>query len=348
MPSSYTPSLRLEQQFTGENVNTWGVLLNEVFARTDASIAGLKTIALTGNRTLTTANGTDDEARNAIIKTTGTGAFVVTVPSVSKMYAWWNACTGNVTVTTGSGTTVEVAPGETVLIMCDAANVKRLFSQSMGGARLTNVGAPAASTDAATKGYVDGLAFEAASGQLPGQVGSDGRFLTTNANTAGWAFPTVSSISDYETDQAIRTAIINANTNAVANSVTAMGVRVSPLEQGYEAIQSLTIANSGTLTVDLAGPNTAFRVTLNRNISNVAYINAPPVGTRKTWTLTVVGNATANTVTWTANTAAWPGGTVSHSGGTPTINTANGVHNTFTQWTEDGGTKVRSNKGAET
>ena len=49
MPSSYTPRLRLEQQFTGENVNTWGVLLNEVFTLTDNAIAGLKVVALTGN-----------------------------------------------------------------------------------------------------------------------------------------------------------------------------------------------------------------------------------------------------------------------------------------------------------
>lgn len=197
MPSSYTPNLRLEQQFTGENVNTWGVLLNEDFARLDSAIAGMRTIALTGDYSLTTANGTDDEARNAIIKTTGAGPFTVTVPSVPKLYIWWNACTEPVTVTTGGSETVSIPTGEAVLIMCDGAAVKRVISQSMDGKRLTNLGTPTIGTDAATKSYADSLAFEASEGQLPGQIGSDGQFLTTNANVAGWAFPTISAISDY-------------------------------------------------------------------------------------------------------------------------------------------------------
>src|SRR5689334_21329869 len=138
MPSSYTPSLRLEQQFTGENVNTWGVLLNEVFGRTDTAIAGFLTLPLVGNHTLTTANGTPDEARYAIIKTTGTGPYTVTIPSVSKTYDWWNACSSTLTVTTGSGTTVEITSGEVVRIICDATNVKRVLSTNMGGQRLTN------------------------------------------------------------------------------------------------------------------------------------------------------------------------------------------------------------------
>lgn len=353
MPSSYTNSLRLEQQFTGENINIWGVLLNAVIARLDSSIAGLRTIPLTTNYSLTTANGTDDEARNAIIKTTGTGAFVVTIPAVSKTYNWWNACTGTVTVTTGAGTSVDVSSGEACTIICDGSNIRRVFSRSFDGVRLTNLGSPSAASDACTKGYADSLAFAAASGQLPGQIGADGQFLRTVANVAGWAPITISAIADYATDQATRAGVINANVAAVASSVSntnanvvTLTARVVPLEKNQATVQTLTISN-GTLTVDLS-QGTVFNCTLNRNISNVAYINAPPAGTRQDWTLTFIGNTTANTITWT-NAVTWPNGVVRHSGFTaPVVNTALGIHTTINQWTEDGGLKVRSSKGAET
>lgn len=216
MPSSYTSSLRYEMQFTGENVNTWGQRLNDVIARVEASIAGMRTIALTGAYALTSANGIDDEARNAIIKTTGTGAFTVTIPSVSKTYVIWNACTGNLTVTTGSGTTVEVLPGEATYIMCDGANVKRLASRDMGGSRLTNVGAPTAPTDAATKKYVDDTAWAQSSGNLPGQSGAANGVLTTNGTTPAWT--SITTNPDYVSDQTTREA--KAKAFAIAAALT--------------------------------------------------------------------------------------------------------------------------------
>lgn len=399
MPSSYTPSLRLEQQFTGENINIWGVLLNGVIGRIDSSIAGLRIVPLTGNYSLTTANGTDDEARNGIIKTTGAGPFTVTIPAVSKTYYWFNACTGVVTVTTGGGSTVDVASGETCVILCDGSNVKRVFSRNMDGQRLTNLGSPTSPTDAATKKYVDDTAFALNAGQLPGQIGSAGLFLKTDGTVASWAAPTIGNAALFEsnavsfwtlraggsqvvglyggtdgglglinvssqwrfktyadgtgylvTDAGVTFNIVTSNT--ISTYTAPLTSNIANLAAGYETIQSVSIANvgsptSGVLTIDLS-LGTAFTVTLNKNISNVAYINAPPVGVRKTWTLTFIGNTTANTVSWVHNANTWAGN-VSHSGGTaPVINTNVNVHTTLTQWTDDGGTKVRNVKGAET
>lgn len=214
MPSSNTPSLRLEQQATGENVNTWGLRLNDALARIDTAIAGLRTIPLTGAYALTTANGVDDEARNAIIKTTGTGSFTVTIPSVSKTYVIWNACTGSLTVTAGGGTTVEILPAEATYIMCDGANVKRLASQSMSGQRLTNVGSPTAPTDAATKKYVDDQAWNAQAGVFPGQSGNANGVLTTDGTSPTWASPITNP--DYVSDQSTREAKLKAMAVAFA------------------------------------------------------------------------------------------------------------------------------------
>lgn len=207
MPSSYSTSLRLNLQNTGENSNTWGTLLNSgALSLIDSALAGWTTIALTGNLTLTASNGAADQARSAMLKFTGTGAFTVTVPAVSKAYDIINACTGVLTVTNGS-TSVTVQPGEQVRVGTDGnANFYRIQPTDFGSQRITSVGTPTANSDAATKLYVDNTAFSAAGGTLPGQGGNAGKFITTDGTVASWAAPTVAQISDYVTDQAARAA----------------------------------------------------------------------------------------------------------------------------------------------
>lgn len=187
MPSTYSASLRLTLQAPGEGLNSWGTILNNgVFSLVDTSISGWLTKALTGDYALTTANGASDEGRTAMLKFTGAGPFTVTIPSVSKRYDIWNACTGTVTITTGAGDTVAVYSGEKVSVICDGSNVELVQPSDMRSQRLTNVGAPTSSLDAATKKYVDDTAFSAAGGTLPGQTGNAGKLLKTDGATAGW------------------------------------------------------------------------------------------------------------------------------------------------------------------
>ena len=71
------------------------------------------------------------------------------------------------------------------------ANFARYLQASAGltqnlpanGYRITGLGTPTASGDAATKGYADGLAFAAA---LPAQSGNAGRVVRTDGATATW------------------------------------------------------------------------------------------------------------------------------------------------------------------
>lgn len=200
MPSSYTTSLRFELQFTGENLNLWGDKLNAALARADDAIAGWLTKPLTGNYVLTTANGGADEARRAMLKFAGTGAFTVTVPAVAKRYDVWNACAGDLTLTNGSASVV-VKAGEVVAVVTDgAADFRRVQATDFGGATLTNVArvaglsAPSANGDAATKKYVDDTAFSAVGGTLPGQSGNAGAYLKTDGSVAGWAQPTKADV----------------------------------------------------------------------------------------------------------------------------------------------------------
>jgi len=181
MPSSWSPSLRFELQFTGENINLWGDKLNAVLGHADQALAGWLTKPLTGDVALTTANAGDDEARAAMLKFTGAGPFTVTVPSVSKAYTVWNACAGVLTITTGAGAVVAIDPGDIVAVVCDGSNVK---TPGYGGLSI--------------KDYIAAAGL-GATGELPAQLGNAGKFIKTDGTNATWQRPTVADLAEYET-----------------------------------------------------------------------------------------------------------------------------------------------------
>ena len=211
MPSAYTSSFRLNLQAPGDNLNTWGTALNTgVFQLLEDALAGAVTQALSGSLTLSSVNGATDQARCLALNiTSGTGG-TITAPGVKKLYFVRNAASGAVIVTTGAGATASFAAGEVGFCYSpDGINFyKTSVTTAFGGAILTGVGTPSAATDAATKGYVDGVAFTMAAGSLPGQGGNAGKFLSTDGTTASWATPTVTTaqVTDYASDQAAKTA----------------------------------------------------------------------------------------------------------------------------------------------
>ena len=219
MPSSYTSSFRLNLQAPGDNLNTWGVQLNTgVFQLLEDALAGAVSQALSGSLTLSSVNGATDQARCLALNITGGAGGSITVPGVKKLYFVRNAASGSVVVTTGAGATALFAPGEVGFCYSpDGINFyKTSVTTAFGGAILTGVGTPSAATDAATKGYVDGVAFTMAAGSLPGQGGNAGKALITNGTVASWGIPTLtvgdlpplatSNLTDYASDQAAKTA----------------------------------------------------------------------------------------------------------------------------------------------
>ena len=211
MPSAYTSSFRLNLQAPGDNLNTWGTALNTgVFQLLEDALAGAVSQALSGSLTLSSVNGATDQARCLALNiTSGTGG-TITAPGVKKLYFVRNAASGAVIVTTGAGATASFAAGEVGFCYSpDGINFyKTSVTTAFGGAILTGVGTPSAATDAATKGYVDGVAFTMAAGSLPGQGGNAGKFLSTDGTTASWQTPTVTTaqVTDYASDQAAKTA----------------------------------------------------------------------------------------------------------------------------------------------
>ena len=184
MPTSYSSRLRLAKPATGELNNTWGDVVNQnITDMVDQAIAGVGSIALTdANYTLTTNNGTSDDARNAVLNFTGalTANRTITAPAVSKLYVVRNATTGGFSLLMSSGgAAVTVASGQTMLCYTNGTDffeVSRTAFTTLSATLLTatlaanldansnrvvNLAAPIAGGDATNKTYVDALVVSA-------------------------------------------------------------------------------------------------------------------------------------------------------------------------------------------
>ena len=205
MVSTATTRLRLNKQGTGDSPNTWGVILNgQVFDLADEAIAGVETIALTGNKTLTSTNYVSDEARNMGLRFTGslTSGATITIPAVEKLYFIINDSGQTLTFTAG-GVTGAIENERRKWLACDGTDVyvgedgadfeyvEATFLKLAGGTltgQVTAVGDPTADGHLARKKYVDDqLMAVTATAELPGQSGNNGKFLTTNGTVASWA-----------------------------------------------------------------------------------------------------------------------------------------------------------------
>ncbi|NQZ48177.1 MAG: hypothetical protein HRT63_11720 [Erythrobacter sp.] len=237
MPSTSSPLLNLELQADGENLNVWGQKLNALFSRLEEAVSGAIAITVSGPVTLSSTDYVQNQHRYGMLVLSGTGGDV-TVPATSKTYLVKNGCSGAVTFTHGSGTTVTVAAGKIKWIGTDGTDFFTaeeedyllLTGGTLTGA-LTLAGAPTEDLHAASKAYVDtflplagGLmtgfitlhtetptdnAHPASKGyvdglafnaiDLPGQTGQAGKFLTTDGTAASWGAVPFSGISGLPT-----------------------------------------------------------------------------------------------------------------------------------------------------
>ena len=102
MASSYSTDLKLELMVTGENAGTWGDKTNTNLNLIQQAIAGFESIALTStNTTLSMTNAAISDARNAVLKFTGTitaNCTVFVASGIEKTYILENGTTGNFTI----------------------------------------------------------------------------------------------------------------------------------------------------------------------------------------------------------------------------------------------------------
>jgi hypothetical protein len=123
MASTYSSLLGIELIGIGDQNNTWGATTNtNLGTLIEQAIAGTTTIDVTaGDVTLTTFNGTTNQARCAAIKVTGTPGTVrsIIAPAKSHIYVVSNGSNSVVTIKTSTSTGIAVPVNNTYLIYFD-------------------------------------------------------------------------------------------------------------------------------------------------------------------------------------------------------------------------------------
>lgn len=322
MPSAYTARNRLTKQATGENVNTWGLVLNSgAFDLIDAMADGITTISASGATSLTTANGVADQARARILNVTAVAAATITIPSVEKLYIV-RAATADVTITNGSSSAT-VKAGDIATVITDGTTVWRAVATDFAGRRVRAVGTPVENTDAANKLYVDSTAF---SSVLPGVAGQAGKFISTDGVDAFW--------------EAITAAVIEAALGFMPASADAMpdpatGADLQALASTDKYVAPAAVKDAVTpVTLDIAAPDLSKPVqiiTLSASGALGAPINVTP-GT--TGCFIIKQPASGGPYTWTPNSVWKP------FGSTPALSTAANTADLMT-WIAEATNKVR-------
>lgn len=152
MATQYTPSLKLALPTTGELDGTWGDTVNQqITSMVEEAIAGVVVIDtwVANSHTLTVADGTTSESRNAVLVLDDDGAgnpsaaAQLICPSTPKVYVVANNSGQTVTIKTALGTGVALPTGREITVFCDGTNV-------LQGAPMPPAGTVVGTTDTQT------------------------------------------------------------------------------------------------------------------------------------------------------------------------------------------------------
>jgi hypothetical protein len=166
MPSTFSPSLRIELIGPGEQAGTWNTTTNtNLGTLIEDAISGVETVSVTSaNQALTYLNGTADQSRNAalVLTTTTSDAFSVYAPPYSKLYVIRNASAYAATIynsnapgsTTAGGTGVTIPEGKTVAVFSDGTNMAVQINHLITGTTAATATFGTNNTEVATTAFV--------------------------------------------------------------------------------------------------------------------------------------------------------------------------------------------------
>ena len=130
MASTYSSTLNLELQASGENSGTWGDITNNNLQKVESAIKGYVSVAVASTSDSLTANDgtTADEQSNAVIKLTGTlsGATTMSTEAVETWYIVDDATThggNNLTFKPSGGTGVNLVEGAKHILYSDGSTM---------------------------------------------------------------------------------------------------------------------------------------------------------------------------------------------------------------------------------
>jgi hypothetical protein len=189
MPSTFSPSLRLELIGAGEQIGSWNTTTNSNLGTLlEQSIVGTVSIVMTNaNYTLTNLNGATDEARQAVLVVTGTNGAIrdIIAPLVKKIYIVENNTIGGyaINIRAASGTSASVAFGTNQIVYCDGTNFTVVLNEisvaAGSGISVNTVGTVATVTNAGVRTIAGGSGITLSGGTGDVSVSNAG-VLTVN------------------------------------------------------------------------------------------------------------------------------------------------------------------------
>jgi len=219
--TNFTPLLGLALPTTGDLNGTWGTTVNNsITTLLDSAVAGTTTLSTDVDVTLSTTNGSTNQARNAVILWTATGTTTryITAPAQSKAYIVINQTGGSQSIVIrGSGPTtgVTVTAGNKALVAWNGSD----FVKITGGP--INL----ASSD------VTGVLPYTNGGTGLSAVGTNGQVLTVSGGAPSWQNPSVSI------------GPLFYNTTTVSSNLTV------PTGQNAFTVGPVTVSSGYTVTV---------------------------------------------------------------------------------------------------
>lgn len=202
----------------GENDTTWGTQLNTVLEMIEDSISGRAAVTHddTANYTLTTANGTSDEARCMIINVAGAlgAARNVVCPTSAKLYVVKNATTGGFAFTfkTTAGTGISVPNGKTMILFCDGTNVVEALDQINGNLAVAGLTVTGNVTLGDTTADTFRVTSDAIAVAAAGSGGRNSLSVTNLNNTASSRSSAIISVAGTTADDADLSFIVTGTT----------------------------------------------------------------------------------------------------------------------------------------
>jgi len=259
MASTYTSNIRLTKQGDGDNPNTWGQILNDgVISLVDEAVAGYATVTVgaTTSVTLTSNQGSGDQARSAILELTGSvggthSTIYVLIPNNSKSYVVRNAITyasagADVILQVAGNAGVTIAPGATKFVITNGTSVYNVAPDTFSSA----ITVDASATFNATVS-VSGTAY------LKGavSVGGAANFASTVTIAGATHLQSTLSVAGAATFNSTVTVLGNAHVSAAvcASAFYGSGSNLTGLPSmptGAIVTWTVTAAPSGYLACD--------------------------------------------------------------------------------------------------
>ena len=142
MASTYTANNGIEKIGAGEQAGAWGTTTNNNFDIIDRTLNGLVTLTISGDKTVSTSDGTLSEGHYKILILAGSpsGGFNLLIDPNDQQKWFFIKNTTNQTATVkqggGSGTTVALATGTSAIVFADGtganANVATVPTDLLG------------------------------------------------------------------------------------------------------------------------------------------------------------------------------------------------------------------------